>query len=244
MIYLFCESIYIRLIFFLKRLCIEALEDFDFGEEFKYTKKMVSKNPKNYQLWYHLRWLGEKEETPNRVLDIIDEELDSDSKNYHAWSVRQWVIKHWKLWKEELEYTEKLLQEDFRNNSAWNERAYVITNDPSLRTIEEEIEYAISYINKSPNNLSPWNYIQGLVRNKKFSDYPSIEKFCNEVSEKWKHCANVFSMLVSINEEKNTKESLELAVEYCDKLSNRLDQIHKKYWAYRKQLIEEKLNSM
>lgn len=218
------------------------MEDFDYNEELKYTRELIEQNPKNYQLWYHLRWLGEKEKTPNNILDILNDELESDSKNYHAWSVRQWVVKNWNLWKEELEYCDKLIQEDLRNNSAWNQRAYVISNDPSLRTIEEEIEYAISFINKAPNNMSPWNYIQGLVRNKKFSDYPSIEKFCLEVSEKWKHCANVFSMLVSINEEKATKESYELAVEYCDMLSKRLDQIHRKYWEYRKELILDKIN--
>jgi len=75
----------------------------------------------------------------------------------------QWAIKEFNLWDQELDFVEKKLQEDFRNNSAWNHRYFVIksTTDMSVSVRNSEIQYAFQWLNKAPNNQSPWNYITG-----------------------------------------------------------------------------------
>lgn len=110
-------------------------------DELEFIEELVDDNPKNYQIWYHLRWLASKSDSPDRVLEICTLQLEDDAKNYHTWAVRQWVTKKWSLWEQELAYSDKLIQEDFRNNSAWNERAFVVSTKPDIRSIQDEIEY-------------------------------------------------------------------------------------------------------
>jgi hypothetical protein len=45
------------------------------------------------------------------------------------------------------------------NNSAWNYRFFVIEHQE--HNLAQEIEYAIQFIEKAPNNRSPWNYLLG-----------------------------------------------------------------------------------
>lgn len=75
----------------------------------------------------------------------------------------QWVIKRYNLWNDEIAFIDGKLNEDFRNNSAWNHRFYVISNttEMKLEDRQKEIDFALNWIRKAPNNQSPWNYLQG-----------------------------------------------------------------------------------
>lgn len=124
------------------RLCLEAV-GFNVEDELVFASELVEDNPKNYQIWYHLRWIADRLESHERIIQVCDREIEEDSKNYHTWSLRQWVVEKWGLWESELEYSDRIIQEDFRNNSAWNERAFVVSKQPSIRTTQEELEYVI-----------------------------------------------------------------------------------------------------
>ena len=89
--------------------------------------------------------------------------LEKDGKNYHVWSYRQYFVKKYSLFEEDLKFVEKLLRYDIRNNSAWNERFFIFTHFPGWNenTIKSESDYAISMIQKAPNNSSPWIYLKG-----------------------------------------------------------------------------------
>jgi len=220
-------------------LILDELGGWD--KELVYIGDLIKKNFKNYQVWHHRRCVVEKLGDPSKELDFIAEMLVKDSKNYHAWSYRQWVIKTYNLFDKELEYIEKLLQEDIRNNSAWNQRYFIIENttDLGVDVRRQEIQYTCQKISMSPNNQSSWNYLRGMVVGMKWSDFPEIEEFCKANTSKWITCANVYSLLIDINQEKGNVNNLTLCIEYCDKLSNGLDDIHKKYWIYRKKKIQE-----
>lgn len=101
------------------------------------------------------------------------------------------------------------------------------------------IRYAIKFIRIAPNNLSPWNYIRGLMKNNKYSDYPTIISFGTEAIEKYPYCLNPLILMTDVCIEENTKESLDRAVEYCEKLITR-DVMHAKFWEYKKNYILKK----
>lgn len=228
-----------------RRAILEALNDPKlFEEDFEYTQEMAEENCKNYQIWHHRQWLVTITNDASRELQFTESLIDDDSKNYHAWAYRQWVIKKFNLWERELAYIDRLLTQDLRNNSAWNMRFFVYTHAPQLTSLEKEVEAAMLWISRSPNNQSPWNYIKGLFAHRSFDEMPKIEEFCKEALTKWPVCPNPLSLLIEINDRKATKESLNLAKEYCQKLSSSLDSIHKKYWMFRSSELDKKIANL
>lgn len=217
------------------RAILEALNDPALIEEdFEYTEELATENSKNYQVWHHRQWLVTRTKDASRELEFTALLIQADSKNYHAWSYRQWVIKSFNLWEKELSYLDHLLMQDVRNNSAWNMRYFVLTHAPHLTTIEREMEVAFTWIAKSPNNQSPWNYIKGLLVKTNFAMAGPVESSCVEALTKYPVCPNPRMLLIDILENKNTAESLTAAQSHCDELASKLDSVHKKYWLFRK----------
>jgi len=244
-----------------RRKVLAAL-DVDCKEEMEWVKGIAAENPKNYQIWYHRRALVEKSRDPSLELDFIAHILTDDAKNYHAWAHRQWVLKEFNLWEGELDFLHKLLTNDFRNNSAWNQRYFVISNTKDLSSLDvkkEEIDYALSWIRKAPNNQSPWYYIAGylhysawlcpgrqpmshrLFKGSRFSELSYVKEKVLECRERYPTCAHALSLLVDIWQEEATTDSLQLAVQACQELADHLAQGHKKYWLYRKDLLASHL---
>jgi len=213
-------------------------------QELKYITSLGKGNPKNYQLWHHRRTIVEKTGNIDEELLFTEEMLDDDGKNYHAWAHRQWILETYKSWGDELKYVDSLLRTDLRNNSAWNQRWFVVEkttgfNDPAI--IAREIDYCFSYIKKSPNNQSPWNYIRGLFDPKTpFSAFPILKSTCLEMKDKYVACPHVYALLIDILEEENNPDNLETARAYCKELANSTDFIHKKYWLYREKTLVPK----
>jgi len=225
---------------YFRRLLLESLKS-DLKIELQYCTEMAKDHQKNYQVWFHRKWLVEKLQDPNGELEFTAHILHEDAKNYHAWSHRQWCIKTFKLWDNELEYVEGLIALDVRNNSAWNQRYFVIYHlFPGLPkdVIQKEIAYAISKISTSPNNECGWNYMIGMCKGHKLTDFEAILSFAFEKESKWPHCANLLSLLIDIADENMDYEK---AIAFCNRLVNGVDDIHKKYWAYRLTTYQSKL---
>lgn len=145
----------------------------------------------------------------------------------------------------------ELLEEDLRNNSAWNQRWFVIQhtklvgNEDNPKAvhdvIEEEIKYAQSYIDRAPNNESPFNYISGLLRGRKFADYPIVKEHAEKLYEKQlaepdaKPAPCLLGLLVDVYAQDEALKGK--AVALCDDLAKRYDLIRQKYWNYRKSCI-------
>jgi len=172
--------------------------------------------------------------------------IDEDAgKNYHAWAHRQWVIETYGLWDNELEFIDNALKLDLRNNSAWNQRYFVISKWKKLarEVIQGEIQYAIRYINKAPNNQSPWAYLKGLLLDPKdnnkfrFEEFPEVKDACLALKDKFVGCAHAVALLVEIYAQENTPESKERARELCNNLATNLDNTRAKYWNYRSNMI-------
>jgi len=227
-----------------RRLILEAINA-DFHEELQFVTQMALDNPKNYQIWHHRHVLVESLNDPSKELEFTAKILLEDAKNYHAWSHRMWVIRTFNLWGDELNYCEKLLTDDVRNNSAWNQRYFIIKNHLGLnnQTIMNEIEYTKEKIGKAPNNESAWNYLIGLTKNRKLSEFPVIEQFCNEKKDQWVTCSHVLATLIEcLEEDASNLTNIKTAIGYCDKLIGGLDDIHKKYWIWRKSQLEKRLS--
>jgi len=230
--------------FHYRRAILEEIGGWD--KELEYITNLIKRNIKNYQVWHHRRCVIEKLGDPSKELDFIALMLLKDSKNYHAWSYRQWVIKTYNLFEHELEYIDELLDFDIRNNSAWNQRYFVIENttDLSIDVRKQEIQYAFRRIAMSPNNISSWNYLKGMVKGMKWSDFPEVEEFCMGYETRLFTCANLFSLLIDIYQEKGDLTHLNQCIEYCDILSSGIDDIHKKYWINRKKHLSAKLKDL
>eukprot|EP01112_Ceratiomyxa_fruticulosa_P011481 TRINITY_DN3113_c0_g1_i1.p1 TRINITY_DN3113_c0_g1~~TRINITY_DN3113_c0_g1_i1.p1 ORF type:complete len:325 (-),score=72.70 TRINITY_DN3113_c0_g1_i1:223-1197(-) len=215
-----------------------------YEKELKFITSLGADNPKNYQLWHHRRTIVEKlNGSVDEELMFTEEMLDLDGKNYHAWAHRQWILETFKAWDHEFKYIETLLRTDLRNNSAWNQRRFVVEKttgygDPAI--VAREIDYAFSFIKKSPNNQSPWNYLRGLFgANVPFSAFPIVKSTSLEIKDKFPVCGHVLSLLIDIYEEENNPEDLKLAQGFCRELAT-LDFVHKKYWLYREKTLVPK----
>jgi len=221
-----------------RRLILESIK-YDYYEELEFITQVALDNPKNYQIWHHRHVVVDTLKDPSKELEFTAKILSEDSKNYHAWSHRMWVIRTFGLWENELKYCEDLLTFDVRNNSAWNQKYFVVKhfglND---ETIFKEIQYTKEKICKAPNNESAWNYLIGLTKGRKLSEFPVIEQFCDEKKDQWVTCSHVLVTLIECYEE-DTGNLLKIktAIEYCDKLIGGMDDIHKKYWIWRKSLL-------
>ena len=208
----------ILLIRYFRRLVLLDL-NYDLNKELEYVTKIGDDNPKNYQIWYHRKWVVERVKNFENELTFTATQIEDDSKNYHAWAHRQWVVETNNLWEQEYEYIDTLLKADLRNNSAWNQRYFVITkNNKETKTtelIQKEIQYSIDYIRKAPNNQSPWAYLKGLFLGKQFSDFPELKQILLELKDKYITSPHAHSLLLDIYEQQNTKESLQSALQVC-----------------------------
>jgi len=204
-------------------------------KELEFSEKSAIESPKNYQIWYHRRWLVEKLNDPSKEFDLTCQMFEDDSKNYHAWAHRQWCLEKYNLWDGELDYTNYLLKNDPRNNSAWNHRYWVITNWEKWNSEikKREIQFVADFIKLAPNNQSSWNYLKGVVGDNDTKEFPEVERLCRFSLDNWPTCPHGASLLVDILEQRADSQSFLEAIQICEKLAKSLDNIHSKYWFYR-----------
>eukprot|EP01114_Cavostelium_apophysatum_P019247 TRINITY_DN6149_c0_g2_i1.p1 TRINITY_DN6149_c0_g2~~TRINITY_DN6149_c0_g2_i1.p1 ORF type:complete len:337 (-),score=73.09 TRINITY_DN6149_c0_g2_i1:37-981(-) len=228
---------------YFRRLLLDALKS-DLRKELEYVTKIGLRNPKNYQIWQHRKLCVEKLGDYSQELKYIADHIEADSKNYHAWAYRQWVVSTYNLWDGELDYLDEVLKADMRNNSAWNQRYFVVTRNRTRPFTTElrdtEIDFAFKWIRKAPNNESPWVYLKGLFMNDKYASNPDLKTKCVDFREQFVTSPHVASLLVDIYQEEGSKESINKALELCNMLETSLDNIHRKFWIFRKdQLLKE-----
>lgn len=170
-----------------------------FDLEFAYAAAMALENPKNYQVWNHMRLVSAVlgKASAERNLTATKEALDLDAKNIHAWTHRGWVAKSFGLQDAERHFTEAMIKRDVRNNSAWNQRFVVtfsendqVTNEALKRTVDSELAFVSRKIEIAPDNESAWNYLRGVAR-VKTNDDVAVTKRVEEIARA--HCSVTLS---------------------------------------------------
>ena len=144
--------------------------------EFAYATAMALENPKNYQVWNHMRLVSQHlgDVSVERNVRATGEALALDAKNIHAWTHRLWVVRTFPKMMRDAEraFTEKMIDDDVRNNSAWNQRFAVtfLTSSSDDDVIDEdtdfvskELAFAETKIAIAPDNESAWNYLRGVA---------------------------------------------------------------------------------
>jgi len=230
---------------------------------------------KNYQVWHHRRLLLTyiySKDLATKSSDLLLKELkfigkvfEEDSKNYHTWSYRQWILSNFnrnELWAVEIPFIERMIDEDVRNNSAWHHRFFVVF-DSGVRQGDEnredvlrrEIVYAKGKISLAPNNLSPWNYVRGVLDRTK-TPYESMEEFVVPYTKSEGGSDSVVDLdnpppskgaqlpavpavefLADIRESQGrTSEATEL----FRLLGDKIDTIRKRYWDFRIKELSQK----
>ena len=130
-------------------------------------------SPKNYQVWYHRRWLVEKllelailskEDLLSPELAAIEDLIHLEPKHYNAWSHRLFLANTFNLLSSssELNFTKECINRDVRNNSAWSYRRHVLEFVPVGFDMNQEFEYCIEMIKLAPSNESAWVYLMSL----------------------------------------------------------------------------------
>jgi len=219
-----------------RRILLNSLQ-LDLKSELEWTTAIGKETPKNYQIWWHRRCIVELLKDGSEELAYTTLMIEEDSKNYHAWAHRQWATTTFSLWDSELAAIEEFINGDCRNNSAWNQRFFLVSHfgwTPETR--DKEIDFAIHYIKKAPNNQSPWAYLRGVVNTGHIGDHAQVKEFCLMCKEKYPTCGHALSMLIDICiADSNTH----LAKELCRDLAVKVDPIHNKYWIYRELSIAQ-----
>eukprot|EP00871_Galdieria_phlegrea_P002006 jgi/Galph1/2806/GphlegSOOS_G1482.1 len=141
-----------------------------FEKEWNICNELCLDNHKNYQIWFHKRYLCTILESPQEELYFIEQILSQDSKNYHAWAHRQWIVRYFGCKTGEVEFSLKWIEKDFRNNSAWNYRYFILLaneeeawRDEALR--QREVVFALQMLERSLSNESAWMYLWQVIRN-------------------------------------------------------------------------------
>ena len=155
-----------------RRTCIETMDYSlaDYSDELSMVDSWCARNPKNYQVWFHRRWLIDRiaDESPScdqlveSELRRLEESFEEEPKNYNAWSHRLYLSKKFNLLNtdQELEFTTRIIQRDVRNNSAWSYRRQVVATRDDL--MQAEIDFTFDMIRLSPGNESAWIYLRSL----------------------------------------------------------------------------------
>jgi protein farnesyltransferase/geranylgeranyltransferase type-1 subunit alpha len=155
-------------------------------DECDFVDDWCCRNPKNYQIWFHRRWLVTELHSRQLTDDLLSSELESidvlielEPKHYNAWSHRLFLLTLFPhIVRSELEFSSKFISLDVRNNSAWSYRREVVSRlvptDPSLPS--SEIEFTLSQLRLAPSNESPWVYLRSFD----FLGSADVFEFCEE----------------------------------------------------------------
>jgi len=134
-------------------------------------------------------------------------------------------------WEEELEYVSSVLKADLRNNSAWNQRFFAVSRNSTVKISNElrerEVEFAVSFIRRAPNNQSSWVYLRGLFKDD-LSALPAVRTLLQQLREQYTTSPHAASLLVDICSKAADRP---LAAELCTELELHLDTTHRKYWS-------------
>ncbi|CAG8495191.1 14912_t:CDS:2 [Dentiscutata heterogama] len=134
------------------------------------------------------------------------------------------------------------MEKDIRNNSAWNQRYFAIFHNPTKPSEEflgEEVQYGISKIKLTPNNISPWNYVKGVIAKSKLK-IDVLEELCKSLYQQDIISPHALGCLVDIYEDRVKCGSInekELGIQACVLLAEQHDTIRQKYWNYRKHVL-------
>jgi len=149
---------------YFRRICLFELKK-PFLSELEFVRDWTERSSKNYQVWYHRRWVVDNIGQDCDEKAMMDDAIEEDAKNYNAWGYRQWLIKRFDLWDGEFDFVKKLILEDCRNNSAWNHRRFLVERHPlNLETIINEIEFSIHWIQQADDNEVTWRYLFSFLR--------------------------------------------------------------------------------
>mmetsp|Transcript_25201 Transcript_25201/g.35197 ORF Transcript_25201/g.35197 Transcript_25201/m.35197 type:complete len:321 (-) Transcript_25201:135-1097(-) len=227
-----------------RRECLMMLKS-DLKKELEFISKVAKHSSKNYQLWHHRRVIVNEIGECGEELDATAKALLGDPKNYHVWAHRQWVLQKFSLFKGEIKYVESLLRVDIRNNSAWNQRFFVVKNTSGFnKEIQNrEVKFTFEALEKAPNNISPWNYLRGLMAQNGF-DVDAVKRLAAAILKKDPKCAECLSFLIDIALRYPTIPSLRTAAKICNDLKTNLCQIREKYWEYQEQKVRSKLQAL
>lgn len=159
--------------------------------ELDWCEQIALDNEKNYQIWnYRQLLINHILETgvdfnPKREMPLIGTMLASDAKNHHVWLYRWWLVQKFELYGDagEVEWTTLLISVDLRNNSAWSHRYSVLfAREPLPETVESELTFVESAIDRCPQNPLTWNYMRAIYR--KFEpDWSRLDLFARRHSD-------------------------------------------------------------
>ena len=195
----------------------------------RYTDDWCCRSPKNYQIWFHRRWLVDQVHARGLLetdavlayeLDALDQLIELEPKHYNAWSHRLYLAKKYDLFStcSEVEFAEKFIDLDVRNNSAWSYRRVAVRPDPSQSSTE--IGFCLQKIRLAPSNESAWSYLRTIPG---WESNEAVETTCehlyNEAEVAGGSLISVFEAMRTLAQVYESRELPQKAVEVLRKLA-------------------------
>nr|CEL64776.1 TPA: hypothetical protein BN1204_006520 [Neospora caninum Liverpool] len=126
--------------------------------ELEFVRDWTTASLKNYQVWFHRRWVVE------RLLDRMREtkpRTDGDDEAETSDASKEAIAA---LCEDELQSVTDVLRKDAKNMSAWSHRVWLRRVYP--RPLAEDFSWALQWLHADPFNNSAWMFRQLLAREK------------------------------------------------------------------------------
>ncbi|KAK9896279.1 rab-protein geranylgeranyltransferase [Cystobasidium minutum MCA 4210] len=153
------------------------------------TAKCLLKNPKEYAVWEHRKWVLKSMPDPGweYELKMVQGLLERDARNYHGWDYRRYIVaslrsstpppntKHKRpntTLKSELAYTTNKISASFSNYSAWHYRSKLMekilseveSSEEREKMLDQEFDLVKQALYTDPDDQSAWIYHRWLTR--------------------------------------------------------------------------------
>jgi protein farnesyltransferase/geranylgeranyltransferase type-1 subunit alpha len=244
-----------------RRACLESLGlPARLDDELEFTLNWIKASPKNYQVWFHRRWLidtafsyaeaaSATAQSQKNIItaefQFIEDALSSDAKNYNCFCHRVFLVGLSAAWQTvdesiamELKFTAELIEKDVRSNSAWSYRRQtlqkIVSKDEPLLpydVVADEIRFGVQRLTMAPSNESVWQYIRSLNGWQAFPHVKEVAEFFAHESAEASGFHNRFALMTLLELAKYHKDAAEVE-RIHDLLEFKADVIRAKFWRF------------
>lgn len=178
------------------------LKDFAYME-INWIRKCMLIDCKNFQVWHALQVFANLHNVKPKHLWFLHNIMERNERNLHLWNFFMFYIKKTRNFAWLKKFTDTYIAKNSANNSAWSCRFSVFKDSVSASTIESEISYAISCLNRQDNE-APITYLFA------FRNTPYFIDVCTRTRKLKKDDHYKFLMITHIIE-KNLNDLQDLA---------------------------------
>ena len=206
--------------------------------ELAYTAAVLDEDSKNYHAWSHRQWVVRHFSRWESELIFVEAMIKKDVRNNSAWNQR-WFCLHKGNTTTTTTTTTTNTTTTTTTTIPPSPATTATTSDKTgsndLYDVHQELEYAFCASALAPKNQAPWSYIEGLMRDRNYEDYPEVREHLVSLADNATSMSSppVLACWIDVLSATKNEDDLKKAKQLCLELETNLDKIRAKYWAYR-----------